>query len=102
MRQEGFLSPRNFDSLAIDPMSNFGIFKCFKLSSWNNLSNFLNFIDKILAKYEKGVSTVAPPYQLKFSKDIKNCGYDELEEKPVQLDLLELTPELEKCLKQYL
>lgn len=52
-----------------------------------------------LAKYEKGTSTMLPPYKVQFTSDISYSGYEETDEKPVVLDLLQLTPELEETLK---
>jgi len=40
-----------------------------------------------------------PPYKIHFTSDISYSGYEETDEKPVVLDLLQLTPELEETLK---
>lgn len=52
-----------------------------------------------LAKYEKGTATMLPPYKVRFTSDIQHSGFDEIDENPVVLDLLQLTPELEETLK---
>jgi len=53
-----------------------------------------------LAKYRHGTDTLYPPYKVKFGPDVKKCGYDELDNEPVVLDLIEMNTDLENSLKE--
>jgi len=51
-----------------------------------------------LAKYHKGTETYFPANAVIFSDSAKKSGYNELFQPKVDLDLLELTPELEEAI----